>query len=71
MGVLLVLEYGLAAATVAVGWSGYVTSFLHDFGLNVPPELRGALGTQVSDFASGATAGTGVVNLPAVIAIGP
>ncbi len=24
MGVLLVLEYGLAASTVAVGWSGYV-----------------------------------------------
>ena len=66
MGVLLVLEYGLAAATVAVGWSGYVTSFLHDLGLNVPPELRGALNTPVSDFVSGATAGTGVVNLPAV-----
>jgi basic amino acid/polyamine antiporter, APA family len=70
MGVLLVLEYGLAAATVAVGWSGYVTSFLHDLGLNVPPELRGALNTPVSDFVSGATAGTGVVNLPAVLAIG-
>src|SRR3974390_940855 len=28
MGWLLVLEYGVAAATVAVGWSGYATSFL-------------------------------------------
>ena len=39
MGVLLVLEYGLAASTVAVGWSGYVASFLHDFGLDIPPAL--------------------------------
>ncbi|HVS23371.1 MAG TPA: amino acid permease, partial [Gammaproteobacteria bacterium] len=69
MGVLLVLEYGLAASTVAVGWSGYVTSFLHDLGVDVAPALRGAVGTPVSDFASGATVGTGVVNLPAVFAI--
>ncbi len=38
MGWLLVLEYGVAAATVAVGWSGYVTSFLRDFGVLIPPE---------------------------------
>jgi len=67
MGVLLVLEYGLAASTVAVGWSGYVTSFLHDFGLDVPIALRGAWGTPVTDFVGGDTVGTGVVNLPAVI----
>jgi len=64
-----VLEYGLAASTVAVGWSGYVASFLHDFGLDIPPALRGAPGTPVSDFVTGAVVGTGVVNLPAVIAI--
>jgi APA family basic amino acid/polyamine antiporter len=69
MGVLLLLEYGLAASTVAVGWSGYVTSFLHDIGLTVPPELRGAPGTAVQDFSSGAQVGVGVVNLPAVIGI--
>jgi basic amino acid/polyamine antiporter, APA family len=69
MGVLLVLEYGLAASTVAVGWSGYVASFLHDFGLDIPPALRGAWGTEVTDFVTGAVVGTGVVNLPAVIAI--
>jgi APA family basic amino acid/polyamine antiporter len=33
MGWLLVLEYGVAASTVAVGWSGYVVSILSDFGL--------------------------------------
>ena len=69
MGVLLLLEYGLAASTVAVGWSGYVTSFLHDLGLTVPPELRGAPGTAIEDFSSGAQVGVGVVNLPAVIGI--
>src|SRR5580693_6303767 len=30
MGLLLLLEYGLAASTVAVGWSGYLTSLLAD-----------------------------------------
>jgi len=33
MGWLLVLEYGVAASTVAVGWSGYVVSILGDFGV--------------------------------------
>jgi APA family basic amino acid/polyamine antiporter len=69
MGVLLVLEYGLAASTVAVGWSGYVASFLHDFGLDLPPALRAAPGTEVTDFVTGAVVGMGVVNLPAIIAI--
>ena len=36
MGWLLVLEYGIAASTVAVGWSGYVVSMLHDFGVHLP-----------------------------------
>jgi basic amino acid/polyamine antiporter, APA family len=69
MGVLLVLEYGLAASTVAVGWSGYVASFLHDFGIDIPAALRGAWGTPVTDFVTGDVVGMGVVNLPAVIAI--
>jgi len=29
----LVLEYAVAAAMVAVSWSRYAGSFLHDFGL--------------------------------------
>jgi APA family basic amino acid/polyamine antiporter len=36
MGALLLLEYGLAASVVAVGWSGYVVSLLGDFGLVIP-----------------------------------
>ena len=67
MGVLLVLEYGAAASTVAVGWSGYVASFLHDIGIDIPVALRGAMGTPITDFASGDVVGTGIVNLPAVI----
>ena len=36
MGWLLVLEYGVAASVVAVGWSGYVVSLMKDFGLAFP-----------------------------------
>ncbi|MFC4442170.1 amino acid permease [Caulobacter henricii] len=36
MGWLLVLEYGVAASTVAVGFSGYIVSFLKDFGVHFP-----------------------------------
>jgi basic amino acid/polyamine antiporter, APA family len=32
----LLLEYALGAATVAIGWSGYVVSFIKDFGITVP-----------------------------------
>ena len=33
----LILEYALGAATVAVGWVGHLTSFLHDFvGIDIP-----------------------------------
>lgn len=39
MGWLLLLEYGVAASTVAVGWSGYVVSFLKDFGVIVPATM--------------------------------
>ena len=69
MGVLLVLEYGLSAATVAVGWSGYVASFLHDVNIDLPAGLRGAPGTAILDFSSGTQVGVGVVNLPAVVGI--
>ena len=38
MGWLLVLEYGVAAATVAAGWTGYATSLLKDLGIIIPPQ---------------------------------
>ena len=61
----LILEYALGAATVAVGWGGHLTSFMHDFvGIDFPASLSAAPGTIIH------TAGgdvTSVFNLPAVI----
>lgn len=67
MGLLLVLEYGLAASTVAVGWSSYVVSLLHDIGLHLPPEFTAAPGVEIRE--GGRVVAHGVLNLPAVIAI--
>jgi len=47
----LILEYALSTATVAVGWSGYFVSLMHDVGVNVPVALAGP---------------PGMVNLPAL-----
>ena len=63
----LVLEYALGAVTVAIGWSGYVVSFLKDIGINFPCTLSAARGTAVM-CADGTTA-TALFNLPAVIII--
>ena len=41
----LILEYAFGAATVAVGWSGYVNSFLQDLGVTIPPALTASPGT--------------------------
>jgi APA family basic amino acid/polyamine antiporter len=41
----LVLEFAFAAATVAVGWSGYAQSLLADFGLRLPAALAAAPGS--------------------------
>jgi APA family basic amino acid/polyamine antiporter len=38
----LLLEYLFGSSTVAVGWSGYVSSFLHDLGYTLPPSLSQA-----------------------------
>ncbi len=61
----LILEYALGASTVAVGWSGYLVSLLHDWGVQFPAALSAAPGTAVT-LASGATV-TAVFNLPAVL----
>lgn len=41
----LIIEYLFAASTVAVGWSGYVVSFMKDFGIYLPANLTAATGT--------------------------
>ena len=47
MGALLLLEYALAASVVAVGWSGYAVSLLHDIGLDIPAALTQPYGKMV------------------------
>ncbi|GGE96472.1 amino acid transporter [Sphingomonas prati] len=69
MGALLLLEYGLAASVVAVGWGGYVVSLLADFGLRIPPQFTGPAGyTLMRDgvpvLVDGRTVTT-IFNLPA------
>lgn len=63
----LVLEYALGAVTVAIGWSGYFVSLLHDFGISFPCALSAARGTVVA--CHDGTQVTAVFNLPAVIII--
>ena len=63
----LILEYALGAATVSVGWSGLVVSFLGQFGIGIPPQwttgpfehLKLADGTLVQ----------GIFNLPAFLIV--
>ena len=63
----LILEYALSATTVAIGWSGYVVSFLADIGIHVPAHFQAARGTVVT-LADGTTT-TAIFNLPAVIIV--
>ena len=65
MGSLLLLEYGLAASVVAVGWSGYMVSLLADMGIVVPATLTGPAGYP-KELADGSTITT-VFNLPAFL----
>jgi APA family basic amino acid/polyamine antiporter len=63
----LVLEYAVGAATVAVSWSGYVASFLADFGIILPPQYINSPWQQIT-FADGTT-GHGIVNIPAMVVV--
>ena len=60
----LILEYALGSTTVAIGWSGYVTSFLNDIGLHIPSNYASA--PFAFDPASGLWTHTGAFfNFPA------
>lgn len=63
----LILEYAVGAVAVAVGWSGYVVSFLNSIGLRIPPEFSAARGTVVT-LPDGAHV-TAICNIPAVVVI--
>ncbi|NDC57950.1 MAG: amino acid permease [Alphaproteobacteria bacterium] len=59
MGWLLLLEYGVAASTVAAGWTGYVVSLLKDFGILIPK----AISESTFQLKDGVLSNTGHVNL--------
>ncbi len=67
IGWCLVLEYLFASSTVAVGWSGYLVSFLTTtLGIPFPAELASA----PINWADGRFVATdGVINLPAVLIV--
>jgi len=80
MGWLLVLEYGVAASTVAAGWSGNVVSLLANFGLVIPPAFTTSFvqATTGSDglltFVTGGHAnvlgGVGILLVTALLVVG-
>lgn len=49
----LVLEYALGAVTVAIGWSGYVVSFLADVGIHIPAALTAPTGHELIQMPTG------------------
>jgi len=66
----ILLEYGVATAAVATGWSGYLRTFLEkNFGFTLPVELTGAFdpskGTFIDLFAF-----LGVIGVFALLTIG-
>ena len=63
----LILEYLFAAATVAVGWSGYFVSFLADLGLTIPHALCSAPIQHIPGHGWQLTGS--IVNLPAVFVV--
>jgi len=77
----LILEYLFAASTVAVGWSGYVVSFLKDFGVTIPAAFTSAPYNHVTPpgaewwnlwqlFVKGWVSTGAVLNVPAMLIVG-
>ncbi len=76
----LILEYLFSASTVAVGWSGYVVSFLRDVGIHIPTEFTSAPLEHVTPpgagfniirlFGEGWTHTGAILNIPAMLIVG-
>jgi APA family basic amino acid/polyamine antiporter len=64
----LVLEYTFSVATVSVGWSGYVSSLLAQFGLHLPSALAQAPFDRGTGSFEVITTGA-VLNIPAVLIV--
>jgi APA family basic amino acid/polyamine antiporter len=75
----LILEYLFAASTVAVGWSGYVVSFLKDVGVVIPAQYTSAPYTHTTPtdaglnvwrlFTEGWSSTGAVLNVPAMFIV--
>jgi len=65
----LILEYLFGAATVAVGWSGYLTAFLGELGVELGPRWTQAPLTLEGTHHLVVNAGGGVLNVPAVLIV--
>ena len=63
----LALEYMMSAATVAVGWSGYVGNLLAEVGITPPAVLMNAPVAKTAEHTLVATGA--IVNLPAVLIV--
>ncbi len=64
----LILEYALGATTVAIGWSGYVVSFLRDVGITLPSEyVSSPFAYDAADRTWHATGA--LLNVPAMLVI--
>jgi len=77
----LILEYLFAASTVAVGWSGYVVSFLKELGIMIPSAFTSAPYNHVTPpdaqwwniwrlFTDGWVSTGAVLNVPAMLIVG-
>lgn len=64
----LVLEYALAAATVAASWSQYVNELLKMMGMGLPNELLYSPWVE-HHLSDGTVFSGGIVNLPAIIIV--
>src|SRR5690606_8674383 len=63
----LILEYGVAAVSVAIGWSGYVVSFLRNLGIVIPPHW--ATGPLTYDSGTGWALTGALLNVPAMLIV--
>jgi APA family basic amino acid/polyamine antiporter len=64
----LVLEYLFAVATVSVGWSGYVTSFLDSLGIHIPAALSHAPFDSIGEGLHLVRTGA-IINVPAMLIV--
>jgi APA family basic amino acid/polyamine antiporter len=65
---MIMLTYILGAASVASGWSGYMQSFMADYGLILPAYLTDSFGATVKLPDGQAT--TSIIDLPALLIVG-